>query len=250
VRILLAALLTALPCWGGSLPPGDDAQVQFRPPRDEEVSLRALVEAFASAWNAGDGAALAQLALTPADTRAVPPGDLPRLEEQLRTERGDGSWRMELEPEGLRLSILQPGRVLLRQPYRRLVAGAEAEAEVLEATAVKGSRGWRILEVKPRAQKWLSAHHLTGQIPEPTRTKHVPPRYPEDAKRARIQGVVTLECRITAQGKVAEVKVLHGTPELNDAAVEAVRQWEYAPTLLNGVAVPVTMTVTVSFKLS
>jgi protein TonB len=45
------------------------------------------------------------------------------------------------------------------------------------------------------------------------------------------------------------VKVLKGIPLLNDAAVNAVREWRYSPTLLNGVPVPVIMTVTVNFRL-
>jgi protein TonB len=49
---------------------------------------------------------------------------------------------------------------------------------------------------------------------------------------------------------VADVKVLCGLPLLEQAAIEAVRQWVYTPTLLNGVPVPVIMTVTVNFKLS
>jgi protein TonB len=49
---------------------------------------------------------------------------------------------------------------------------------------------------------------------------------------------------------VTDVKVLRGLPALDQAAVEAVRQWVYTPTLLNGVPVPVIMTVTVNFKLS
>lgn len=49
---------------------------------------------------------------------------------------------------------------------------------------------------------------------------------------------------------MADVKVLRGLPLLEQAAIEAVRQWVYTPTLLNGVPVPVMMTVTVNFKLS
>ena len=49
---------------------------------------------------------------------------------------------------------------------------------------------------------------------------------------------------------MADVKVLRGLPLLDQAAIEAVRQWVYTPTLLNGVPVPVIMTVTVNFKLS
>ena len=49
---------------------------------------------------------------------------------------------------------------------------------------------------------------------------------------------------------MADVKVLRGLPLLDQAAIEAVRQWVYTPTLLNGEPVPVMMTVTVNFKLS
>jgi protein TonB len=61
---------------------------------------------------------------------------------------------------------------------------------------------------------------------------------------------VVLECTISPAGKVVHVKTLRGVPQLTEAAIDAVRQWEYTPTLLNGVAVPVIMTVTVTFKLS
>ena len=59
-----------------------------------------------------------------------------------------------------------------------------------------------------------------------------------------------LECTIGPEGKVIDVRILRGVPLLDAAAIEAVKQWEYTPTLLNGVPVPVIMTVTVSFTLS
>ncbi len=59
-----------------------------------------------------------------------------------------------------------------------------------------------------------------------------------------------LECTIGVDGRVEDVKVLRSVPLLDAAAVDAVRQWVYTPTLLNGVPVPVIMTVTVNFKLS
>ena len=89
-----------------------------------------------------------------------------------------------------------------------------------------------------------------GGIPEPRKTRNVSPTYPPTALQARIQGVVILECTISPEGKVVNVTPLRGHPLLTEAAVDAVRQWEYTPTLLNGVAVPVIMTVTVNFKLS
>jgi protein TonB len=95
-----------------------------------------------------------------------------------------------------------------------------------------------------------AAVRVGGQIKEPKKLKNVAPVYPDIAKQARVQGVVILECTISPQGKVSDVKVLRGIPLLDQAAIEAVKQWVYTPTLLNGVPVPVIMTVTVNFKLS
>jgi TonB family protein len=88
-----------------------------------------------------------------------------------------------------------------------------------------------------------------GEIPEPRKVKTVEPRYPEDARRAGLAGVVVLECTIGPEGDVSAVKALRSVPPLTDAAIEAVKHWRYTPTLLNGVAVPVIMKVTVNFKL-
>jgi protein TonB len=89
-----------------------------------------------------------------------------------------------------------------------------------------------------------------GQIKEPKKLNSVSPVYPAVARQARVQGVIILECIISPQGRVTEVKVLRGVPLLDEAAIDAVKQWVYTPTLLNGVPVPVIMTVTVNFKLS
>jgi TonB family protein len=94
------------------------------------------------------------------------------------------------------------------------------------------------------------AVRVGGTIAEPRKLKNVSPFYSAIAKQARVQGVVILECTIGVDGRVTDVKVLRSIPLLDDAAVEAVRQWVYTPTLLNGVPVPVIMTVTVNFKLS
>ncbi|PYQ42088.1 MAG: hypothetical protein DMF77_14095 [Acidobacteria bacterium] len=102
----------------------------------------------------------------------------------------------------------------------------------------------------PEAPPPPQAVRVGGQIKEPKKLKHVNPAYPDIAKQARVQGVVILECTISPQGKVTDVKVLRGIPLLDSAAIEAVKQWVYSPTLLNGVPVPVIMTVTVNFRLS
>ena len=86
-----------------------------------------------------------------------------------------------------------------------------------------------------------------GEVREATRTVYVEPVYPEIAKRAGVTGVVILEAVIDPQGNVTDVNVLRSIPLLDQAAMDAVRQWKYRPTLLNGVPVPIVMTVTVNF---
>lgn len=88
-----------------------------------------------------------------------------------------------------------------------------------------------------------------GNIKAPTKIRDVRPIYPEDAKEAGVQGIVIIETTIGSDGTVVDTDVLRSIPMLDDAALDAVRQWEFVPTLLNGQAVPVIMTVTVNFTL-
>jgi TonB family protein len=94
------------------------------------------------------------------------------------------------------------------------------------------------------------AVRVGGQIKEPKKLHHVDAIYPRLARASRVQGTVALECVISPLGRVRVVRVVDSIPLLDSAAVEAVKQWVYAPTLLNGVPVPVIMTVTVRFKIS
>ena len=64
---------------------------------------------------------------------------------------------------------------------------------------------------------------------------------------AGVQGIVILEALIEQDGSVGDVRVLRSIALLDQAAVEAVRQWRFTPTLLNGQPVEVLMTVTVNF---
>jgi protein TonB len=88
-----------------------------------------------------------------------------------------------------------------------------------------------------------------GNIQETKLLKRVEPVYPELAKRARIEAIVMLQVTVNEQGLVSEAKVIRGHPMLDEAAISAVRQWEYSPTHLNGEAVTVIATVTVIFTL-
>ena len=81
------------------------------------------------------------------------------------------------------------------------------------------------------------------------KTKDVRPVYPSIAQSARVQGVVIIEATIGPNGTVTDAKVLRSIPLLDAAALDAVRQWVFTPTTLNGQPVPVIMTVTVNFTL-
>jgi protein TonB len=83
----------------------------------------------------------------------------------------------------------------------------------------------------------------------PVKVKHVNPVYPADAREKKITGVVILEARIEPDGRILDARVLRSIPELDDAALDAVKQWEFAPTVVDGVPTPVTMTMTVQFSL-
>lgn len=86
-------------------------------------------------------------------------------------------------------------------------------------------------------------------IKPPERTKYVVPEYPAAARSAKVQGTVIIETTIGKDGHVVNTKVLKPAPMLDEAAVAAVKQWEYVPTTVNGVPVEIVMVVTVSFNL-
>jgi periplasmic protein TonB len=90
---------------------------------------------------------------------------------------------------------------------------------------------------------------LGGNVRPPTKIKDVKPIYPVVAQIAHVEGVVIVEATIGPSGKVQDAKVLRSHPLLEAAALDAVRQWEFTPTLLNGSPVSIVMTVTVDFRL-
>lgn len=78
---------------------------------------------------------------------------------------------------------------------------------------------------------------------------NVDPVYPEDAQAAGIEGLVELDIVIGEDGRVIQILVVRSIPELDEAAIDAVSQWRFEPTLLNGEPVEVAMKVTINFTL-
>jgi TonB family protein len=86
-----------------------------------------------------------------------------------------------------------------------------------------------------------------GTIRVPRKIIDVKPVYPEDARAANVQGVVILQLRIATDGSVADARILRSIPMLDEAALDAVRQWRYEPTDVDGDPVELVMHVTVNF---
>ncbi len=133
-----------------------------------------------------------------------------------------------------------------RLASEKAIADATAGKARAEATAAAAAKAKANSEM--RAKLATTAVRVGGAIRNPTKTKNVPPVYPEVAKSARIGGTVHVEATIGPDGKVADAKVVKSVPLLDQAALDAVTQWEYAPTRIKDVAVPVIITVAINFQ--
>jgi TonB family protein len=110
--------------------------------------------------------------------------------------------------------------------------------------------------VEPKGGDWRTdgsapAHpdvpQVGGTITAPRRIKDVAPVYPAEAIAQGVEGAVIVDLLIDAAGHVSDSHLRRSHPLLDQAALDAVRQWEFATTLLNGEPTPVTMSVTVNF---
>jgi TonB family protein len=88
-----------------------------------------------------------------------------------------------------------------------------------------------------------------GAVRAPAKIVDARPVYPDLARQTKTQGMVEIEIVIGPTGDVEQARVIRGVALLDRAALDAVRKWKYAPTIVNGVAVPVKMAVGVSFAL-
>ena len=136
---------------------------------------------------------------------------------------------------------------------RELAASAKTAADkaTTEATAAReraeAEETRKAKAAAARREQLTKAIRVGGQIRPPVRIKEVAPVYPAIARSARVQGDVVIEATIDEEGNVADARVVKSVPLLDQAALDAVRQWHYQPTLLNGVPIAVVTTVTVKF---
>jgi periplasmic protein TonB len=105
------------------------------------------------------------------------------------------------------------------------------------------------IPVGPNATNQPHVYRGPHKRSPPTRIAYVRPEYPENARAAKVQGVVVLETQIDLDGRVCSARVLRSIPLLNQSAIDAVLRWRFTPAMVNDVAVPVVMTLTVNFTL-
>lgn len=186
------------------------------------ISLAALVLTLATPFLAPGSAAPSLFA--PAQ-QSSPDAAIAKLRAAVKANPSDAAAKDAL------IQALEAMRVSLLQQAEQL----RAEMSTLRSAGAQAACGGR------------APIRVGGDIKPPHRTHDVNPAYPPEALAARVAGTVVAEIAIGCAGEVASVAVLKGVPMLNDAAVSAIKQWRYTPTLLNGDPVPVIMTVTVSF---
>jgi protein TonB len=122
---------------------------------------------------------------------------------------------------------------------------APFEAPLNFTVQVRIGKTAEVMQFAPRSDR--GALRVGGNIKPPTKIKDVPAVYPAIASQAGVEGVVILEVRIGTDGLVEEAHVLRSIPLLDQAALDAVKQWQFEPTLMNGAPIPVIMTVTINF---
>ena len=128
-------------------------------------------------------------------------------------------------------------RVLYAQ--ERYAEASRYLQRALELARPSARSGSTITDAAPSA-KPTGPIRVGGSIRPPRKIRHVPPVYPAEAVAAGVDGIVVLDAVIATDGIVKDVTVLKSVPMLEEAALAAVRLWQFTPTMLNGVPVEVT----------
>jgi protein TonB len=123
---------------------------------------------------------------------------------------------------------------------------AATEATTARAEAERKAAAAKATEARRAAAKAAAVRAGKG-VQQPVKIKDVPPVYPAIAKSARVSGTVVVEATIDTDGRVVDAHVVKSVPLLDQAALDAVRQWEYRPSTVAGKPVPVVMTINVNF---
>ena len=129
--------------------------------------------------------------------------------------------------------MYENGREVFRLPPSSVGAELPAAAGVVQASSVQPEK---VLEISASAA-------------ESDLIRRIEPEYPEEARLTGIQGPVVLEVRIRPDGTVEQLRILSGEPVLANAAMMAVKQWQFKPRPVNGQPTAMQTTITLNFRL-
>ncbi len=184
----------------------------------------------------------------PGDVFTISPDEIDIALAKMRQENGlvdDEQWLETLRQNGMtEAQVREQMRAWILE--QRDLARAEQRDDVQEMVTVTAPAG----EPAPVATPVDAPMRVGGEIREPERIRYVAPEYPQEARRARMEGFVILQAVIDKDGNVSDVEVLRGLGlGLDVAAANAVKQWKYTPTYYDGERVAVILTVNVVFQL-
>ena len=149
--------------------------------------------------------------------------------------------------------LIQAGKLLAPRAIPKdvnIIREAELPPDVAAGGVLGGILGGSGSNLPPPPKDTSKRIRVGGQVQQASLINKVQPVYPPLAKQARISGTVRLQAVIAKDGSIIELQVLSGHPLLQQAALDAVRQWKYRPTLLNGEPVEVDTTIDVIFSLN
>jgi TonB family protein len=175
----------------------------------------------------------------------------PRVLKNITTEGIADSAREEL----LAKLPIHTGETITPESFEQVLAAVRMYDSHLLARIIVAPDGSGALQITapgatgPAAPTTGQTIRVGGNVQANNLIRKVTPVYPVDAKAARIQGTVQLNATIASDGTVQDLQVISGHPLLAQAALDAVRQWVYRPTLLNGAPVTVVTTIDVNFTL-
>lgn len=182
--------------------------------------------------------------------------EIARLNDQLSKDQDTLRRSAQLAEAAARLEQAQAALRASRAAEE--VARAERDARV-RALAERGliapSEAQRILSEPSNERQLVSSSGKapvrsdTPGVQMPTVTRKVDPQHPVVALQARVSGTVVLEALVDEQGNVADARVARSIPLLDQAALDAVKQWQFKPAMLNGEAVPVIVQIEMTFAL-
>jgi TonB family protein len=167
----------------------------------------------------------------------------------------DGAYEFPSFPAGrYRLEVTKPGFAFTQTPEFELKPPEKVRQDVvMELGAVSEQvvvYGHPLANARPSPAPAPRRIRVGGLVQAAKLMNRVMPAYPEDAQERGAEGTVFLQAVIGVEGQVLSLKSINDAdPEFVKAALEAVRQWRYQPTLLNGEPVEVVTTITVAFRL-